>query len=140
PGTLVMGTGPYRIDSFDPGTGAELSAFNGYWGGRPKIGHISIKLLSDETAGALALRGGGIDMLPNVGDAPAFKAASGGAQIISKPGCQEGFFSMNTSVAPWNDIHVRRAVAYALNRAVFVANVGGFATAITPLIPPIHLN
>jgi peptide/nickel transport system substrate-binding protein len=140
PGTLVMGTGPYKIDSFNPTTGAELSAFAGYWGPKPTIQHISIKALSDETSGALALRSGGIDMEPNVGDPKAFSATSGGAQIISKPGCQEGFFSMNTSAPPWNDIHVRRAVAYALNRQDYVENVGGFATAITTLIPPIHLD
>jgi len=35
---------------------------------------------------------------------------------------------------------VRRAVAYAINRQDFVTNVGGFATAVTTFIPPIHLN
>ena len=36
-----------------------------------------------------------------------------GATVLSTPAFAEGLLSMDTKVAPWNDIHVRRAVAYA---------------------------
>lgn len=140
PGTLVMGTGPYETTSFDPTSGAELSPNPHYWGRKPNIRHISYKFFSNETSAALALRAGAVDLVPLVGDPTAFRATSGGAQIVSSPSCSEGFFSMNTSAPPWNDIHVRRAVAYALNRNDFISNIGGYATPITTLIPPVQLQ
>jgi len=46
---------------------------------------------------------------------------------------------MNYHLAPWNDIHVRLAVAYALNRADIIASLGNKAEPVTTLIPPIQL-
>ncbi len=43
---------------------------------------------------------------------------------------------MNTQTAPWNDVHVRRAVAYTLNRSDIIAANGGYATPLYTLIPP----
>jgi peptide/nickel transport system substrate-binding protein len=47
---------------------------------------------------------------------------------------------MNTTVAPWNDIHVRRAVAYAIDRPALVGANGGYATPIFTQIPPEQLR
>jgi peptide/nickel transport system substrate-binding protein len=42
---------------------------------------------------------------------------------------------MNTKVAPWSDVHVRRAVAYAIKRSDFVNAIGGYATPQSTFIP-----
>ena len=138
PGVLTMGTGPWKYDSFDPTTGVELSANPKYWRGAVPIQHISIKLINDETARALALRSGQIDLSFDVSNAKAFEAASG-ANVQGVPGCFQTFFGMNVKKAPWNDVHVRRAVAYAINRADVVAAVG-HVTANTTLIPTVQLR
>ncbi len=41
PGTLVMGSGPWVVDSLDPTTGAELSANLHWWGGNVPIQWVS---------------------------------------------------------------------------------------------------
>jgi peptide/nickel transport system substrate-binding protein len=48
---------------------------------------------------------------------------------------------MNTTMAPWSDVHVRRAVAYALNRSDIIAAYGGplTATPASSLISPAEL-
>jgi peptide/nickel transport system substrate-binding protein len=43
---------------------------------------------------------------------------------------------MNVTDPGWNDVHVRRAVAYALNRADIIAANGGYAEPIYTLTPP----
>jgi peptide/nickel transport system substrate-binding protein len=58
PGTLVMGTGPWEIDDFDPTTGAEMSANPDWWGGRVPFEHISVQFCSNETTLELAMRAG----------------------------------------------------------------------------------
>jgi peptide/nickel transport system substrate-binding protein len=52
----------------------------------------------------------------------------------------EGYFAMNVTIPPWNDVHVRRAVAYAINRKDFVTAYGGFATPVSTLISPNDLG
>jgi peptide/nickel transport system substrate-binding protein len=140
PGTLMMGTGPFKFDRLDPTRGAELSANPDYWGGKPRIGRISVKFFANETSMALAFRSGDIDVAPGIGQPQTF-AATSGAKVQTGPSCSIGLFSMNTQVAPWDDVHVRRAVAYALNRSdIIEAYNGGYAQPITTLIPPMQLE
>lgn len=128
PGTLIMGTGPWRVDSFDPTTGAELSANPHWWGGTVPIRHITIKLFANETSLELAMRAHEIDLDPYILDTKSFAAASG-AKILSSPSPSLGVFSMNTKAGPWSDIHVRRAVAYALNRPDIISAAASTLTA-----------
>jgi peptide/nickel transport system substrate-binding protein len=139
PGTLVMGSGPWKVDSLDPTTGAELSANPKWWGGRVPIRHISVKVFSNETSEALAFRAGEIDLDPTVAD-PKTYAATSGAKLTSAPSCNNGFLTMNTRMRPWNDVHLRRAVAYALNRPDIIAAAGGYATPLYSFISPAALQ
>jgi peptide/nickel transport system substrate-binding protein len=134
-GTLIMGTGPWELDSFDPTTGAEMSANPHWWGGKVPIQHISVKVFSNETSLELAMRAGEIDLDPYILDTKAFASASG-ATLLTAPSCSLGVFSMNTQTAPWSDIHVRRAVAYALDRSDIITAAGGYNTPIYTYIPP----
>jgi peptide/nickel transport system substrate-binding protein len=138
PGVLIMGTGPFKIDSFDPTTGLELSANPHWWGGTVRIKHVSVKLYTSETSEALAFRAGELDVTSDVLNPRAFASASG-ATMLSTPAFAEGLLAMNTKQAPWNDIHVRRAVAYAVNPADVIAALGNKAAPDPTLIPPSQL-
>jgi peptide/nickel transport system substrate-binding protein len=140
PGVLIEGTGPWRVDSFDPTTGIELSANPHWWGGKVPIKHITFKFFATETSEALAMRAGEIDVaFPQ--DGLAFKTTSG-ASLESWLDNNVGYFGMNIKQAPWNDVHVRRAVAYALNRANIIAANGGpgSATPVYAFLPAIDLR
>ncbi len=45
-------------------------------------------------------------------------------------------FTVNTQAAGWDDVHLWRAVAYALNRTDIIAADGGCARAASILVPP----
>jgi peptide/nickel transport system substrate-binding protein len=47
---------------------------------------------------------------------------------------------MNTQARPWNDVHVRRAVAYALNRSDLIKAAGAYATPVTTMVLPVMLR
>ncbi|HEX3489950.1 MAG TPA: ABC transporter substrate-binding protein [Streptosporangiaceae bacterium] len=135
PGVLIMGTGPWEVRSLDPTTGAQLTANPHWWRGTVPIQNISFKFFANDTSAALAFRAGEIDMDPFI-DGPKSFAASSGARIWAAPtDCTNALFSMNTSVAPWNDVHVRRAIAYALNRQDIIQAEGGYAQPYTTFIP-----
>jgi peptide/nickel transport system substrate-binding protein len=135
PGTLVMGSGPWQPESLDPTKGAELSANPHWWGGTVPVRHISFTFYSSETSEALAFRAGEIDVTPEVLGPKSFAAASG-ATLLTAPSCDNGFFMMNTTQPGWNDVHVRRAAAYALNRTDIIAAHGGYAQPLYTLTPP----
>lgn len=124
PGTLLMGTGPWKVDSFDPTKGAEYTANPTYWGGEPSIKHISVKFYQTETSLALAMRAGQVDLAPIISQPDSFESASG-VSVTTRTTCGTSLFSMPTQTAPWNDIHVRRAVAYALDKKDLLKATGG---------------
>ena len=138
PGTLIMGSGPFEVNSFDPTTGLTLSANPHWWGGPVNVKHITVKLFANETSEALAFRAGEIDVASDVLNPRAF-ASTSGASLVSTPAFAEGYFVMNVHQAPWDDVHVRRAVAYALNRDDIIAALGNKAVPVSTLIPPNEL-
>jgi peptide/nickel transport system substrate-binding protein len=142
PGTLIQATGPYQVNSFNPTTGLELSPNPNWWGGAIPVRHISVKVLKDETPEALAMRAGDLDItFPAIGTAFA-KTAGSRIRVLSVGTSTVAYFGMNTKLAPWTDLHVRRAVAYALNRPqLVVANGGkGSATPESYFVPEFELQ
>ena len=125
PSTLVMGTGPWRVDTMNPTTGLELSAFDDYWGGKAPIDKVSVKFFADNNSMALALRADEIDIAPNVSDPEGFDAAAGGGAVTTVPICSTSVLALPTRTAPWDDVHVRRAVAHAINREDVVTATRG---------------
>jgi peptide/nickel transport system substrate-binding protein len=142
PGALVMGTGPWIPVHQDPLSGVEYKANPHYWGGRVPIAHISDKIFKDVQSEALAFRGGDLDVafLSFTGGSPQAFATTSGAKIHAYPDCGMGLFTMNTLVAPWSDVHVRRAVAYALNGAAIAKANGGFASMNYTFLPTFLLE
>lgn len=141
PGRLIMGTGPWQFDSLTPTTGMELSAFPDYWGGEPSIERISVKSFADENAMALALRAEEIDFAPVVTAPRGFNAATGGDMTTTMPTCATALMGMPTQAAPWDDIHVRRAVAHAINRDdIVAAKQGADGGPLTTIISPMLLG
>jgi peptide/nickel transport system substrate-binding protein len=137
PSVGIMGTGAFVLDSWDPTTGMELSANPHWWGGPVRVQHVSVKFFANDTSEALAFRAGEINVAFPAGGS---FASTSGARVEWAPSDYTGFFSMNVHVAPWDNIYVRRAVAYAIDRANLVRALGIPGQAVTTLIPPDQLR
>lgn len=134
PGVLVMGTGPWKFASLAATRGVELVRNDDYWNGKPAIQKISVKFLADDTSTAVAFRSGEVDVaFP--GDARSFESTSGAKLISSGPTCSSMVLGMNTKLSPWSDVHVRRAVAHAVDRKGIVQALGNSVTPTSQLIP-----
>jgi peptide/nickel transport system substrate-binding protein len=139
PGVLMMGTGPWEFQKFDPTTAIDYTANPHWWGGKVNIQHVTYNFFAEENSEALAMRAGQIDLTDALGDPRAF-AATSGVKPLSSPGLNEVSISMNVKVPPFNDIHARRAVAYAVNRAEYIKALGWSGTEITTFVLPSELN
>jgi peptide/nickel transport system substrate-binding protein len=136
PGTLLVGSGPWEVSKLDPTSGASFSANPHWWRGTVPIKRIQFSFFASESSLALAMRAGSIDMDDSVSNIRPFAATSGAKVLTAENPLSFYVIELNTKVAPWNDVHVRRAVAYAMNRSDLVTAHGGYASPVYTLIPP----
>ena len=117
-----VGTGPYRFADWRRGDSVTLERFDGYWGAAPAIPRVVFKFIADPTAAFAAIKAGDLDAFPN------FPAPENLAELDADPrfrvvvGATEGetILAMNNAKAPFNDVRVRRAVSYALDRQAII--------------------
>jgi peptide/nickel transport system substrate-binding protein len=115
----AVGTGPYKLQSWDPRGGAILVRNEEYWGaGKPYLDRVKLNYNMDPSAMVAAFASGQNDVV-KVSDKPQFDAIK-----LSNPnGVGESFpqdisdhLIFNVTRPPLDDIRVRRAVHLALNR------------------------
>jgi len=137
-GLRTMGTGPYQISSFPNSTSATVERFEGYWGTKPVVRKCSFSCIADTQTLQLAIQSGqsgGTFGVP-VQQAAAWEKISG-VRTYSAPGMFICALSFDTSAPPFNDIHVRKAIAYASNREGYVrAFLDGNGTPADCVVPP----
>ena len=137
-GKKPVGTGGYRLAEGKPGERTTLSAFEGYFGGAPKIGSVDMPFIPEESSGVTALLGGQIDITST---APFADVASleknGSIAVLKQPGLNCRFIALNHRKAPFDDPAFRRACSMAFNRDAMVkAILFGEGVPSAGLIPP----
>jgi peptide/nickel transport system substrate-binding protein len=134
----TMGTGPYELVSFNADTGLEVKRNAGYWGEQPRVKAASVKFIVDPQTLLLALRSGEVDGTFNL-PADRSKAYDRLTTATTEwvPGAQTNYLSLDTSAEPWNDVHVRRMLAYATDKEGYIkAFLGGHARPALSMVPP----
>lgn len=137
PGVLNMGTGPYEFESFKPSSETVLKANADYWGAEPKYDTLTLRTVTDDSTRLQAVQSGEFDGIFNI---PLAQLASyeGISDLTHahSPDYSVYKFNFDVSKAPWNDIHLRRAVTMAIDRADLVEGpLAGKATLAPTLVP-----
>ncbi len=119
--TAPVGTGAFKFVSFDSVNNfVQLEAFPDYWEGAPKIAKLNVKTVPDANALQNELLSGAVDISPNptILSPDALNAIdkSGNLKVERLPGSNIQYIGFNTQVAPFNNVKVRQAIAYAINR------------------------
>ncbi|MDO9523973.1 MAG: ABC transporter substrate-binding protein [Gemmobacter sp.] len=120
--TNPIGTGPFKLQSYEPGAALTLTAHTEYFEpGLPKVQMVNIPLIAEESAGVTALLGGSIDVTSTApfADIPNLEKDKR-VQVLKKPGTNSRFISLNNAVAPFDDVHFRRALSLAFDRQAMV--------------------
>ncbi len=61
-----INSGAFRISEFNPGTGMEFQAYDGYYLGRPKIDQIHIRIFNDDSTLMSNILAGAVDLTPEL--------------------------------------------------------------------------
>lgn len=136
PDTLLLGTGPYKVTKFTPDSGVELERVDTWWGGKPPVKTVKIQFIPEESTRLLARKSGDIDIAVSISldQAEAWENTDA-TDVLFAPNLSYVGIDFNTAVEPFDDIHVRRAVAHACNREAFVERLllghGEVASALT---------
>lgn len=117
PQALTEGTGPYRVKTFSKTSNTVLTAYRGYWGKRPAASTLTFETITDPETMRIALTQGQVDGTfdAQLSDSSRYKSA-GKVTTTLVPGVAVEYLSLDTRQAPFSDIHVRRAIAMAINK------------------------
>ncbi len=130
-----FGTGAYMYAG-DNANGVYTFVRNPYyWGEAPEVDSFTVTAIEDNDAKLLALKSGEIDAIINTSHV----SFDGFAEMAANPEFNTAmdersnltrYLGMNVTNAPFNDLKVRQAVAYAIDQSVFEASVfNGYETA-----------
>jgi peptide/nickel transport system substrate-binding protein len=110
-----------------------------YWQkGKPYLDSVTWNFVSDDNTRELQLRGGQaqIDEFPPFNSITKLKSTSGVTMNLF-PSTRTDYLDLNEKYAPLADVHVRRAISYAIDRAAIVkAILFGFGTPANSFLPP----
>ena len=110
------GTGPFRLVSSDA-SHTVLKAYDKYWGGKPKIGGVEFRYITEPAAALTALKNGEIQWTDNIPpqQIDSLKKDSS-VHLESTASVDYWYMSMNYAHKPFDNPLVRKAVATAVDR------------------------
>lgn len=115
-----VGTGAYKFTSWSRGSDLRLERVANHWSpDAPKVQRLRFLPRPEASVRALAVQAGEAHLAYNIGPEQAAKLDH---QIIGS-GFQTTTLRLNNAIAPTNDIRVRQAINYAIDRAAIAKTI-----------------
>jgi len=134
------GTGPYRLSQYTPGQRTVFEAYPGYWGVQPKSRRVITVFYADSAALAAAVESGQVDLGYRSFSPDDIKRLSNSDKLQVVRSAQfpsVRYIVFNVTAAPFDNVKIRRAISYAVNRDRIVGDVfGGLNQPLYSMVPP----
>ncbi len=115
---VPIGTGPFTVEDLDGTISMRLVKNEDYWQeGVPILDAVEITVIQEDAAREAALLGGEVDFVTSV--APQAVQAlqdNPDVNVLVSPALAYKYIGLNLMREPLNDVRVRQAIAYAINR------------------------
>ncbi len=121
-----VGTGGYVLEDFDPGVNTRVKRNENYWKeGRAHFDSIENFFVADVVARTSGLRSQSLDCMANLDlKTMHLLEKDESLQIFSTSGNKQTTFPMFTDTAPFDNIDLRLALKYAINRPEMLEKIG----------------
>jgi peptide/nickel transport system substrate-binding protein len=136
-GTNANGTGPFKMETYDPEGTTVLVANEDYWEGRPKLDAIHLIAIPDTEARTQALLAGQLDISSVSRDQVLLFEGNDDFVLQNFPTGDWFGIIFRTDTPPFDDPRVRKAVRVAADREAMIALMVGEGNAITTCDHPV---
>ncbi len=136
--THPVGTGPYKFVSFATDT-LKVTRNDKYWRpGVPKVDSVSFRAVPESgTRFAMLQTGEAQFIYPLPAELARVAQANANIAVVNAPSIIARFVALNNMKKPFDDIRVRQALNYAIDKNAFTRVVfSGFAAPLDAPIPP----
>ena len=135
-----IGTGAFKLVRYDKDQQAVFDANPSYWGGAPKLAGVTFRVLTDSNTRHAEFQSGQLDIVRNLEFGAYVGDKNGPLQdsLQTYPRTGMYYLALNGTVyAPFKDVRVRQALAYATDkeRLAKLATAGLYAPA-QDILPP----
>jgi peptide/nickel transport system substrate-binding protein len=129
-----VGCGPFRLVRWEQANVIELAAFDRYWGGRPPLDRILVRIIENRSSALEEYRAGGLDSLDEVPTDPGDVAAD----VHRYPFIGVGYIGFNLDRPPFKgNAALRRAINYGVDKEyLWKVLMPGGNTPAHGIIPP----
>ncbi len=123
--TSPIGTGPFMWDTWDKGSKLTLKKNPNYWRtGMPYLDSVVWQVVPDDNTRNVMIQGNTAQINEN----PPFSTVDQlkgvqGVGVTLFPSTRTDYILMNEKRAPFDDVHVRRAISYAIDRDSLIKTV-----------------
>ena len=125
----IVGSGPYEITSWTSGEEVILQTYDGYWNAEnTDIDFTTVDVIyyADSNVVTQALEAGQLDYSGYISDENAKELEE--CDTVTVQSTDTGasiFLSFNNSVEPFDDVNVRKAISYAIDKETIVEQIIG---------------
>lgn len=114
---INCGTGPYKFVERVPSDHITVEKFDDCWDTGAVTKRITMRVIPEGSARVIALQNGEVDIAlePPTIDLNYIRDDAN-CELVQLPACKLDYFSFNSQKAPFNDYHVRHAMAMVVNK------------------------
>ena len=119
-----VGNGPFKMEEIKLGEGYVLVKNENYWNAENvKLEKLTFRFVLDTATALTAYESGEVDGIRSIptADYARLKASNAGVQTVSNYGTV--YYNINCSVAPYDNVLVRKALNLAIDRQSIIDNV-----------------
>jgi len=110
-----VGTGPFRFVSYSPQESLVLDRFDDYWGEPAYLDKVTFQIIPSMETMIMSLNSGAIDIAAHLGVDQAGQLSSDRFNILEGSMNLVQALYLNHTVAPFDNVQVRKAMCYAVN-------------------------
>jgi ABC-type transport system substrate-binding protein len=137
-----VGTGPFKFKEWVPGVSITVVRNDDFFGDKAYLDQVIMRPISEDTTRALALQTGEVQLAtPITPELISQFQNDSSTNIVSRATTLNLMFGMNNTKSPFDNVKVRQALNYAIDRDAIVKNVySGLAQAMRGAVPQAALN
>jgi peptide/nickel transport system substrate-binding protein len=119
-----VGTGPFKLETWEPGVKVVLARNDQYWGGAPKLRQAIYVPIIEAQARLAAIKTGEIDLTMDVPpDSLAELRKDGNVAVAETNSSAVWYITLNTRHPILKDRRVRQALNYAVNKDAIIRDI-----------------